>query len=610
MSTRMTENSIETFAIELFQQLGYEYVYAPDIAPDSEDSLHTDKRESFAQVLLLKRLESAVQRINPSIPALAQAEAIREIQRIASPDLLTNNELFHRLLTEGIPVSKRVDGDERGDRVWLVDFKNPHNNDFVVANQFTVIENGHNKRPDMILFVNGIPIVVIELKNATDENATMHSAFKQIETYKAMIPSLFMYNGFVVISDGLEAKAGTLSSGFSRFMSWKSADGKSEASHLISQLQILIHGMLNKATLIDLLRHFIVFEKSKKEDPQTGITTIATTKKLAGYHQYYAVNRAVESTLRATGYGTHVAGNAVMEPPEQYGLPGVKKQPMGDRKGGVVWHTQGSGKSLSMVFYTGKIVLVLDNPTILVITDRNDLDDQLFDTFAASKQLLRQEPVQADDRNHLKELLKVASGGVVFTTIQKFQPLQGNVYETLSDRKNIVVIADEAHRTQYGFHAKTVDEKDEQGNIIGNKTVYGFAKYMRDALPNATYLGFTGTPIESTDVNTPAVFGNYVDIYDIAQAVEDGATVRIYYESRLAKVTLSEKGKTLVKELDDELEQNELTNTQKSKAKWTQLEALVGSENRIANIAKDIVAHFSQRQEVFEGKLRIVCMSR
>lgn len=606
--TRITENIIEAFAIELLDKLGYEYVYAPDIAYDSVNP----ERDSYAQVLLMSRLQNAVKRINYSIPADSQAEAIKEIQRIASPELLANNETFHRLLTEGIPVSKRVDGDDRGDRVWLIDFKNPYNNEFVVANQFTIIENGNNKRPDVILFVNGIPLVVIELKNAADENTTINSAFKQVETYKAIIPSLFTYNGLVVISDGLEAKAGSISSGFSRFMSWKSADGKAEASHLVSQLETLIQGMLNKETLIDLIRHFIVFEKSKKEDSETGITTISTVKKLAAYHQYYAVNRAVESTLRATGFTVEneTPLSMVMESPESYGVPGVRNQPIGDRKGGVVWHTQGSGKSLSMVFYTGKIVLALDNPTILVITDRNDLDDQLFDTFAASKQLLRQEPVQADDRNQLKELLKVASGGVVFATVQKFQPEEGNVYELLSDRKNIVVIADEAHRTQYGFKAKTIDAKDGKGNVVGKKIVYGFAKYMRDALPNATYLGFTGTPIENTDVNTPAVFGNYVDIYDIAQAVEDGATVRIYYESRLAKVNLSEEGKQLVEDLDDELEQEDLTNTQKAKAKWTQLEALVGSENRIRNIAKDIVLHFSQRQEVFEGKGMIVSMSR
>lgn len=603
--SRITENIIEAFAIDLLQKLGYSYVYAPDIAPDGEGaSRSADQRESYAQVLLLDRLQKAVGAINRLIPAEARAEAIKVVQRIASPELLNNNEVFHRLLTEGVPVSKRVAGEERGDRVWLIDFKNPRNNDFVVANQFTVVENGHHKRPDVVLFVNGIPLVVMELKNAAHEKATLHSAFQQIETYKTAIPGLFTYNGFVVISDGLEAKAGAISSGFSRFMAWKSADGKAEASHLVSQLETLIQGMLKQETLIDLIRHFIVFEKTKKEDPKTGITSITTVKKMAAYHQYYAVNRAVESTLRATGY------TGVLEDPVFYGLPSVSQQPPGDRKGGVVWHTQGSGKSLSMVFYTGKIVLALDNPTILVITDRNDLDDQLFDTFAASKQLLRQDPIQADGRQQLKDLLKVASGGVVFTTIQKFQPEEGNVYDLLSDRENIVVIADEAHRTQYGFKAKTIDEKDAQGNVVGKKIVYGFAKYMRDALPNATYLGFTGTPIENTDVNTPAVFGHYVDVYDIAQAVEDGATVRIYYESRLAKVALSDEGKQLVEALDEELDQEDLTNTQKAKAKWTQLEALVGSENRVKNIARDIVAHFSQRQEVFEGKGMIVAMSR
>lgn len=330
-------------------------------------------------------------------------------------------------------------------------------------------------------------------------------------------------------------------------------------------------------------------------------------KKIAAYHQYYAVNAAVTSTLRAAGAQT---GNKVAESPASYGLPNVTNQPSGDQKAGVVWHTQGSGKSLSMVFYTGKIVLALDNPTILVITDRNDLDDQLFDTFAACKQLLRQEPQQAESREQLKSLLQVASGGVVFSTIQKFQPEAGNIYECLSERRNIVVIADEAHRTQYGFSAKTVDEKDGSGQVIGKRVVYGFAKYLRDALPAATYLGFTGTPIEKTDVNTPAVFGNYVDIYDIAQAVEDGATVRIFYESRLARVGLSEEGKQLVKSLDAELEQDELTETQKAKAKWTQMEALIGSERRIRNIAQDIVSHFDARQEVFAGKGMIVSMSR
>ncbi len=617
--TRITENTIEEFAIKLLEHLGYQYIYAPNIAPDTDQA----ERTSYEDVLLTERLKNAIRRINPNIPHDSQEEALKEIQRINSPELLNNNEAFHRMLTEGVKVSYQKDGNQRGDLVWLIDFKNPENNEFIVANQFTVIEDGNTKRPDVILFVNGLPLVVIELKNPADENATIKSAYKQLQTYKTIIPSLFTYNGFMVISDGLEAKAGSLSAGMTRFMSWKSADGKEEASHLVSQLETLINGMLNKETLLDLIRHFVVFEKSKKveftksrtdvgKDSKTGITTISTVKKLAAYHQFYAVNRAVESTLRATGYTLEkeTPVSMAMEDPANYGLAGVKDQPIGDRKGGVVWHTQGSGKSLSMVFYTGKIVLALDNPTVLVITDRNDLDDQLFDTFASSTQLLRQEPVQVEDRDNLKELLKVASGGVIFSTIQKFQPQEGNVFETLSERKNIVVIVDEAHRTQYGFKAKTIDHKDADGNVVGKKIVYGFAKYIRDALPKATYLGFTGTPIESTDTNTPAVFGNYIDVYDIAQAVEDGATVRIYYESRLAKVQLSEEGKEMVEELDNELLQEDLTDTQKAKAKWTQLEALIGSKNRVKNIAKDIIQHFEARQEVFEGKGMIVSMSR
>jgi len=614
--SKITESEIEQFAIELLEKQGYQYIYAPSIAPDSE----TPERESFKDVLLLEQLQTAVGRINPSIPADIREDAIKQIQRLNSSELIANNEAFHRMLTEGIKVGYQQDGYNRGDLVWLIDFKNPDNNDFLVLNQFTVIENNVNKRPDVILFVNGLPLVVIELKNLADENATIRSAFKQLQTYKQEIPGLFTYNGFMIISDGLEAKAGSISAEFTRFMVWKTSDGKVEASPLIGQLETLIKGMLNKKTMLDLIRHFIVFEKSKSVGAglcacpkETGIITIRTEKKLAAYHQYYAVNRAVESTLRAAEYLSvqkKTQRDQISEFPESYGLPGVKKQPSGDRKGGVIWHTQGSGKSLSMVFYTGKIVLVMDNPTVLVITDRNDLDDQLFDTFAASKQLLRQEPVQAENRCHLKELLKVASGGVVFTTIQKFQPDEGNVYETLSARRNIIVIADEAHRTQYGFKAKTIDAKDENGNVVGKKIVYGFAKYLRDALPNATYLGFTGTPIESTDINTSAVFGNYVDVYDILQAVEDGATVRIYYESRLAKINLSEEGKKLVSDLDDELEVGEFTVTRKAKAKWTQLEALIGSEDRTKQVAQDIVNHFEQRQEVFEGKAMIIAMSR
>jgi len=726
MSSKITESEIEQFAIELLEKQGFQYIYGPDISPDGE----RPERDSFEDVLLLDRLQAAVDRINPAIPADARADALKQIQRLSSPELIANNEAFHRMLTEGITVNYQKVGNKRGDLVWLIDFANPDNNEFVVVNQFTVIQDHVNKRPDVILFVNGLPLVVMELKNPADENATVRSAYKQLQTYKQAIPTLFTYNSLMIASDGLEARAGSLSAGLSRFMAWKTADGKAEASPLIGQLETLIKGMLNVETLLDLIHHFIVFEKSKKEDQESGVITIETVKKLAAYHQYYAVNKAIQATLRAAGYPPsppaplpkvegrnyrggfdysglvmtarqlrqsktpseeimwqllrdrqfmdkkfrrqhqigdyivdfycheekliieldggvhntsaqrekdkkrtkwlessgykviHFANEIILNDPEQ-ALSEIAScfspSPSGrgggegyaSRKAGVIWHTQGSGKSLSMVFYTGKIVLALDNPTILVITDRNDLDDQLFDTFAASKQLIRQEPVQAQNRGHLKELLKVASGGVVFTTIQKFQPEEGNVYETLSERQNIVVIADEAHRTQYGFKAKTIDAKDENGNVVGKKIVYGFAKYMReDALPNATYLGFTGTPVENADKNTPAVFGDYVDVYDIAQAVDDGATVRIYYESRLAKINLSAEGKKLVAELDDELEMDELSAVQKAKTKWTQLEALIGSKDRLKQVAGDIVTHFEQRQEVFEGKGMIVAMSR
>ena len=579
--TKLTESTIENWAIELLQAQGYTYLYGPDIAPESA----TAERARYDEVVLVEHLRAAVRRINPLIPIAAQDEAIAQVLRIASPDVLANNEAFHRLLTEGVPVTVQVGGESRGDFVRLVDFDAVDMNDFVVVNQFTITHNHQTKRPDVVVFVNGLPLVVLELKNAADENASVNSAHRQLETYMQAIPSLFTFNAFSVISDGLEARAGTISAGLSRFMMWKSADGVAEASRLQSQLEVLIAGMLNRETLLDLVRSFVVFEKTDHTDADTGLIRIQTVKKIAAYHQYYAVNKAVASTIRAASSN-------------------------GDRKGGVVWHTQGSGKSLSMVFFTGKMVRALDNPTVVVITDRNDLDDQLFDTFTAAKQLLRQEPKQVNSRAHLRELLSVASGGVVFTTIQKFQPESGNVFDALSERRNIVVIADEAHRTQYGFEARTVDDKDASGQVVGQKLVYGFAKYLRDALPSATYLGFTGTPIEGTDVNTPAVFGDYVDVYDIAQAVEDGATVKIYYESRLAKVALSEEGRRMVRELDAELEQEELTESQKAKAKWTRMEALIGSEQRIENIARDIIEHFEARQAVFAGKAMVVCMSR
>jgi len=582
----ITENIIEASAIEILQSQGWEYVNGKEISPEGLFC----ERDNYQQIILTNRLRYAITKINPHIPADAQEAAVQKVLRIFSPVLLHNNEEFHKLLVEKVKIPYQQNGYERSHEVALIDFENTNNNQFLVVNQYTIIENNQNKRPDILLFVNGIPLVVFELKNATDENASILGAFKQIQTYKAIISSLFTYNAICIISDGLECKAGSVSADLSRYMTWKSSDGIKDASRFKPQLETLLRGMMQPSTLLDLVRNFIVFEKTKKEDAKTGLTQIFTEKKLAAYHQYYAVNKAVQSSIIASGVN-------------------------GDKRGGVVWHTQGSGKSLSMVFYSGILITSIEmrNPTIVVITDRNDLDDQLFDTFAASVQLLRQEPVQAENREHLKDLLKVASGGIVFTTIQKFMPEDNkSVYDQLSDRKNIVVIADEAHRTQYGFEAKLVDERDrETKEVIGKRIAYGFAKYMRDALPNATYIGFTGTPIEGTDVNTPQVFGNYIDRYDIKDAVTDGATVRIFYESRLAKVNLDDEGKRLIEEFDKELEQDEeITEKQKAKSRWTKLEAIVGNRERIKNLAKDIVTHFEKRQTVFEGKAMIVAMSR
>jgi len=586
VSKPITENIIEESAIEILQSQGWEYANGKEISPEGLFC----ERENYSQIVLVNRLRNTIAKINPEIPLDAQEAAIQKVLRIASPELLHNNEEFHRLLVEKVKIPYQQNGYERSHEVALIDFENTGNNQFLIVNQYTIIENNQNKRPDVLLFVNGLPLVVIELKNAASENANIKSAYQQIQTYKAIIPSLFIYNAICILSDGLECKAGSVSADLSRYMTWKTADGIKEASRFKPQLETLLKGMLQPATLLDLVRNFIVFEKSKKEDAKTGLIQIQTVKKLAAYHQYYAVNKAVQSSVVASGIN-------------------------GDKRGGVVWHTQGSGKSLSMVFYSGKLITSpeMRNPTIVVITDRNDLDDQLFDTFASSVQLLRQEPVQAENREHLKELLKVASGGIVFTTIQKFLPDNNkSVYDQLSDRKNVVVIADEAHRTQYGFEAKLIDEKDkETKEVIGKRIAFGFAKYMRDALPNATYIGFTGTPIEGTDINTAQVFGNYIDRYDIKDAVDDGATVKIFYESRLAKVNLDEEGRRLIEEFDKELEQDEeVTEKQKAKAKWTKLEAIVGNQERVKNLAKDIVTHFEKRQTVFEGKAMIVAMSR
>ncbi|MFA5645733.1 MAG: type I restriction endonuclease subunit R [Candidatus Ratteibacteria bacterium] len=590
--TKMFESTIEEYVVELLQSQGWQYV-----SPEKQE----EERQNLGDVILKKRLKRAIDNINLSVSPEAKEQAFRQVLNLPTQNLIDNNEFFHRMLTEGIEVEVMGSDGIKGDKVHLVNFENPEDNEFLVCNQFTVAENNTVKRPDVVLFINGLPLVVIELKNPVDENATVQKAFTQLQNYKNAIPSLFYYNSLLIASDGLDARTGTISSDISRFAAWKSIDGKKEDSTSVPQIETLIKGMINKKVLLDLIQHFIVFEKGKKEDQKTGLSSVVNVKKIAAYHQYFAVNKAIESTLRATSFE-----DFLKEKPEKYGLTSVKAQPKGDRKAGVVWHAQGSGKSLSMVFYAGKIVLTMDNPTIVVITDRNDLDNQLFDTFAGCKQLLRQEPVQAESRENLKELLRVAGGGIVFTTIQKFFPEDNSShFDLLSERKNIVVIADEAHRSQYGFGAKTTEKN---GEIF---TRYGFAKYLRDALPNASFIGFTGTPIEKEDASTPAVFGNYVDVYDIEQSLEDGATVRIFYESRLAKVHLKpEEAAKIDEEVEAITEGEESTAKEKAKAKWAQLEAIVGQTSRLQIIAADIVDHYEKRNEVFKGKGMIVCMSR
>ena len=592
--TKIYESDVEKLCIGLLQEQGYSY-----LSPEALES----EREKPSDIVLYARLKDAIAKLNPLIPEEAKEQALREVLNLPSPNLIENNEAFHRLLNDGVGVEYQKKGDTRGDKVWLIDFQNPLANDLLVCNQFTVTENKNTRRPDLVLFVNGLPLVVIELKNPAGEKATVQKAFMQLQNYKEAIPSLFFYNGVTAASDGLDAKAGSLTAGWTRFMNWKTVDGRREDTTTTPQIETLIKGMLRPNVLLDLIKQFTVFEKTKQEDPATGLSSIETVKKIAAYHQYYAVNKAVESTLRAVAPQTSLSFRA---PPSSYGLASVEEQPKGDRKAGVIWHTQGSGKSLSMVFYAGKIVLRLNNPSILVITDRNDLDDQLFDTFAASKQLLRQDPRQAKDRSHLKKLLKRSGGGIIFTTIQKFSPEDSKTsFDLLSERENIVVIADEAHRSQYGFGAKTLIKNGEA------HTKYGFAKYLRDALPNASFIGFTATPIEKEDASTPAVFGNYIDVYDISQAVEDKATVRIYYESRLAKVHLKKEEKERLDAAVEEItEHEEQSAKQKAKSKWASLEAIVGHKERLKILAEDIVEHFELRQEVFEGKGIIVAMSR
>lgn len=582
-NNKIYESHIEEMNIDMLNDKDYQYVYGPQVAFDGD----TPERESHSDVILLGRLRNAIARLNPDIPADAQEEAIRRVQNLKSEDIIVDNKEFHNMLIEGVRVDSQINGVRRGVEVVLIDFKNPENNDFLSCNQFTIIENGKNKRPDVILFVNGLPLVIIELKNPGDEKATLENAYTQLQNYKNAIPTIFKYNSILIISDGHEARAGSLTAPFSRFMAWKSRDGKTEDKKVVPELETMIDGMLDKKVLLDLIQNYIVFEDEKKED-ENGFTTIKSTKKIAAYHQYYAVRRAVETTIRASAID-------------------------GDRKCGVIWHTQGSGKSLSMVFYAGQVVQRLDNPTIVVITDRNDLDEQLYETFATCQKLLRQEPVKAKNRDDLKKLLKVNSGGVIFTTIQKFFPEDGSEeFDLLSNRKNIIVMADEAHRTQYGLAAKTKYKKDKDGNEVGTETKYGYAKYLRDAIPNASFIGFTGTPIDSEDRSTKSVFGEYIDIYDISQAIRDGSTVKIFYESRLVKVGFKDGAKEKIDLAVEEItEDEEATASEKAKAKWAQVEAIVGQKDRIQEIAKDIVSHFEARSSAIKNsKAMIVSMSR
>ena len=576
MSNNFCESHLEEAALEWFEELGYEVVFAPDIASDGM----FPERKDYSEIVLRDRLLGALSKINPTLPEEAFEDGIRQIMLQNSPSVLINNMNFLKMTTDGIDVSvKQKDASYKTEKLYVFDFERPLNNEFMVANQFSIKEHNETKRPDLIVFVNGLPLVVFELKSASEENVDITDAYHQIQTYKNAIPTLFNYNSFVVISDGINARAGTITSDEDRFMTWRTMDGDTLASNSIPQLEILIKGMFQHNRFLDIIKNFILFQNENTD----------YTKILAGYHQYHAVNKAVENTVRAT-------------------------KESGDRRIGVIWHTQGSGKSLSMVFYAGKLVVNPDlgNPTIVVITDRNDLDDQLFGTFLKSKDILRNTPVQATDRADLRKLLNQrTSGGIIFTTIQKFSPDEkGDNAVLLTDRKNVVVLADEAHRSQYGFGAEVVlDRRDNEADVK-----YGYAKYMRDSLPNASYIGFTGTPIELTDKNTRAVFGDYIDVYDMTRAVEDGTTVKIYYESRIAKLELPDALKPKIdREYEEITEYQEDSQKEQLKSKWARLEAIVGARERVKVIAKDIVDHFEKRdlaQENEGGKGLIVSMSR
>ena len=586
MSTGFTESVVEDAALAWLEALGYSVLHGPDIAAGEPDGERSDP--NYRDVILERRLRKALARLNADFPPDAIEDAFRKLTRADAPSLVERNRAVHRMLVEGVTIEyRRKDGAIAGTQVRVIDFDSPANNDWLAVNQFTVSEGQHTRRPDVVLFVNGLPLAVIELKNPADENATVWSAFQQLQTYQAQVPTLFATNAVLLASDGVQARIGSLGAGKEWFKPWRTITGREDAPPHQSELQVMLEGVFERQRFLNLLRHFIVFEDSAAAGGDGKLV-----KKMAGYHQFHAVNAAVEETLRAAQWvGTdRVAdGSGRYEPRERAGgLPG-------DRRVGVIWHTQGSGKSLTMAFYAGRVVLhpAMANPTIVVLTDRNDLDDQLFGTFARCRDLLRQPPVQAADRAHLRSKLAVASGGVVFTTIQKFFPDErGDRHPVLSDRRNIVVIADEAHRSQYDF-------------------IDGFARHMRDALPHASFVGFTGTPIEKTDANTRAVFGDYISVYDIQRAVLDGATVPIYYESRLAKLQLKDSERPKIDpEFEEVTEGEEVDRKEKLKSRWAQLEAVVGSETRLRLMARDLVEHFETRLATMDGKAMVVVMSR
>jgi type I restriction enzyme, R subunit len=563
----LAESHVEEAALAWLAELGYATANGLNIGPDSTAS----ERASYGDVLLVARVRAALAKLNPTLSGETRAEVFAKLMQAETPSLVPENRRLHRYMIEGVPVEvRRADGSIGGEQARLIDFDHPDANDWLAVNQYTVIENKANRRPDVVIFINGLPLGVIELKNPGDENATLDGAFNQLQTYKSQIPSLFRTNAALLISDGISARIGSLTADRERFMPWRTVTGEDIASKGTPELETVLKGVFDRRRFLDLIKDFVVF----------GDTGSDVAKILAGYHQFHAVRHAVTRTLAASA-------------------------PQGDRKVGVIWHTQGSGKSLLMAFYAGQIVKhpAMQNPTLIVLTDRNDLDDQLFSTFSMCKDLLRQTPQQAADRDDLRKLLDRPSGGVIFTTLQKFAPEPGTTdYPVLTDRRNVIVIADEAHRSQYGFRAKV----EKTGDIS-----YGFAKYLRDGLPNASFIGFTGTPIEKEDVNTPAVFGNYIDIYDIARAVEDGATVPIYYESRLARIELDEDEKPRIDAEIAELTEDEAqTEQDRLKRKWASVEALVGSEKRLTLVAEDLVRHYEDRVAALDGKAMIVCMSR